>query len=165
MTQKYVLSIRGGGRKKNLFHFLGSGLPNVYLENGYTVQKDEEFGEIVTIERLPELFTAIAFKLATKSEPLSGAEFRFLRKRMELSQPNLAKLLLVNEQTVANYEKSKTGAGPADIAIRYLLLAHVADDEDVAQELRLEAEELMKPSRRASSEPPRAEPWLMSTCR
>jgi putative transcriptional regulator len=164
MTQRYVFSIRGGSRRKHLYHFVGSGLPNVYLANGYSNESDAEFGDLVMIERLPALFMAIAFKLATKPEPLTGAEFRFLRKRMELSQVALARLLQVNEQTVANYEKSKSGAGPADIAIRYLLLAHVADDEDVAQEMRLEAEELMKPSRRASLKPPRSEPWLLADC-
>jgi transcriptional regulator with XRE-family HTH domain len=84
---------------------------------------------------------------------------------MELSQAALAQLLQVNEQTVANYEKGKTAAGPADIAIRFLILAHVAEDDAVEQELRLEAEELMKPSRRASDAPPRAEPWVLANCR
>lgn len=160
MTKRYIFSIIGKSRKKNLYHFTGSGLPNVYLSNGFTLESDPDYGEIITIERLPELFIAIAFRLTTMKQPLSGAEFRFLRKRMELSQPELAELLQVNEQTVANYEKLKTHAGPADTALRYLFLAHISDDEDVAQELRLEAEDLMKPSRRSGSEPPKAAPWM-----
>lgn len=167
MTKPYILSIVGKPRKKELYHFVGSGLPNVYLANGHTIQNDPEFGELVTIVSMPELFMVIAFRLTTKNEPLTGLEFRFLRKRMELSQPALAELLQVNEQTVANYEKGKTRdkGGPADVAIRLLFLAHVADDEEVADELRSEAEDLMKPSRRNSREPLRALPWTANECR
>jgi transcriptional regulator with XRE-family HTH domain len=164
MTKRYIFSVIGKARKKALYHFLGSGLPNIYLANGFTIETDPEYGELVTIDRLPALFMAIAFRLATMPDRLTGAEFRFIRKRMELSQSELAKLLQINEQTVANYEKGKTDAGAADTAVRYLFLAHVSDDEDIAQELRLEAEELMKPSRRASSVPPRAEPWIFAEC-
>lgn len=164
MTKRYVFSVVRKPRRRELYHFKGSGLPNVYLANGFKIEQDRDYGELITIERLPELFMAIAFRLATKEERLTGAEFRFLRKRMELSQSELAKLLLVNEQTVANYEKGKTDPGPADTAVRLLFLAHTADDDNIAQGLRFEAEDLMKPSRRGRSEPPRAEPWVFNEC-
>lgn len=163
MTKRYIFSMSRRPRKKQLYHFTGSGLPNVYLASGFTVENDPEYGELVTIEKLPVLFMAIAFRLTTMKDKLSGLEFRFLRKRMELSQPELAKLLQVNEQTVANYEKGRTDAGAADTAMRFLFLAYISDDDDVAQELRLEAEDLMKPSRRlANSEPPKAGPWVFT---
>jgi hypothetical protein len=40
------------------------------------------------------------------------------------------------------------GEGPADLAVRYLFLAHLVDDEDVADELKEKASDLMRPSRR-----------------
>jgi len=157
----YVLTMRNRPAK-HLYHFLGSGLPNVYLANGYTIENDSEYGELVTIEKQTELMLTIAFRLAVKPDKLTGAEFRYLRKRMELSQSDLGTELRLNEQTIANYEKHSGAAGAADIAIRYLFLAHVSEDFELAQELRFEAEDLMKPSRRGRQEPPRAGPWVLS---
>jgi DNA-binding transcriptional regulator YiaG len=109
-----------------------------------------ESRELVTIENLPDLFIAIAFKLVEKPEALTGPEMRFLRKRMKMTQSELAAEFRVDEQTIANYEKGKTKPGPADKALRMLFLAHVHDDEEVADELREMAIELMRPpSRRA----------------
>ena len=121
------------------------------------IEKDPDYGELVTIERMPELFLAIAFAIVAKSdpqtgkpEPLTGGEMRFLRKRMELRQADLAQDLRVTGQTVANYEKGKTEPGPADLALRFLYLAHVAEDKEIADDLRERARDLMLPSRRAA---------------
>jgi predicted transcriptional regulator len=82
---------------------------------------------------------------------------------MGATQGDLARELWVSEQTIANYEKGKTDAGPcrnlADRALRFLFLAHVADDATLAEELRLEAGKLMRPSQR-HRRAPRAGPWL-----
>jgi len=57
--------------------------------SGYKVEHDPDYGELVTIERLPELFVVIGFALVAKPEPPAGEEMRFLRKRMELRQADL----------------------------------------------------------------------------
>jgi transcriptional regulator with XRE-family HTH domain len=72
------------------------------------------------------------------------------QKRMEMTQADLARELRVSEQTVANYEKGKTGRGPADKVLRMLFLAHIFDGEEIAEDLREKAIELMRPSRRAT---------------
>jgi putative transcriptional regulator len=159
MTARYEFAIKGRRHLPKPYHFKGSGLPNVYLLNGVKIEHDPDYGDLITIDRLPDLFIAIAFRLVMKSDQLTGAEMRFLRKRMELTQAHLAKELWVSEQTVANYEKSKTQDGPADRALRFLFLAHVVDDDDLAEELRLEAEDLMRPSRKDRSPPAGAGPW------
>jgi DNA-binding transcriptional regulator YiaG len=161
MSARYEFSVRGQSDRKP-YHFKACGLPNVYLTNGVKIENDPDYGELITIQRLPELFIAIAFRLVVKPKKLTGHEFRFLRKRVEMTQSELAREFRVNEQTIANYEKEKTDAGPADLALRLLYLAHVADDDDVAQELRSAAEDLMKPSRRGRSEPPKVGPWVAS---
>jgi transcriptional regulator with XRE-family HTH domain len=57
---------------------------------------------------------------------MMGAEFRFLRKQMELTQAELACLMRVSEQTIANYEKGKTAdLGPADPFMRLAYLLHI----------------------------------------
>ena len=162
MTARYEFSIKGRKHSAKPYHFKGSGLPNVYLLSGVTIEQDDEYGELVTIDSLPDLFLAIGFRLAIKPDRLTGMEMRFLRKRMEMTQADLAKELWVSEQTVANYEKEQTEGGPADRALRFLFLAHVVDDEDLAQELRLEAEDLMRPSRKDRSRPTGAGPWWVA---
>jgi transcriptional regulator with XRE-family HTH domain len=87
---------------------------------------------------------------------------RFLRKRLGSTQAELGRELWVREQTVANYEKGKTDAGPADRALRLLFLAHVVDDTEAADELRLEAETLMRPSQRDRRAPRAAGRWLIA---
>ncbi len=148
MTARYEFAIRGRRHLPKPYHFTGSGLPNVYLLNGAAIKKDPEYGDLVSIDHLPDLFLAIAFKLVIKHQQLTGQEMRFLRKRMEMTQSALAKQLWVSEQTVANYEKGVTEAGPADRALRLLFLAHVLGEDDLADELKLEAEDLMRDKRK-----------------
>lgn len=161
MNDRYEFYLRGKKELAEPFHYKGSGLPNVYLHSGVTIKDDPEHGRLVKIDKLPQLFYAIAFKLVLKNASLTGAEFRFLRKRMEMTQAELGKELSVSDQTVANYEKEKTAMGPADPAIRMFYLAHVADDDDLVQELRFAAEELMKPSKRKNLDDlAQVVPWL-----
>jgi DNA-binding transcriptional regulator YiaG len=161
MTARYQFALKGRRHLAEPYHFTASGLPNVYLRNGVRIERDADYGELVTIDHLPDLIMAIAFSLVRKSERLTGAEMRFLRKRMGVTQSDLGAELWVSEQTVANYEKGKTDAGPADRALRFLFLAHVADDTGIAEELRLEAEKLLRPSQR-DRRTPRAGPWLVA---
>jgi len=161
MTARYELALKGRRHLAKPYHFKASGLPNVYLLSGVKIERDPDYGELVTIDHLPDLIMAIAFNLVRKPERLTGDEMRFLRKRMGATQSDLAKELWVSEQTVANYEKGKTEGGAADRALRFLFLAHVADDTDIAEELRLEAEKLMRPSQR-DRRTSRAGPWLVA---
>jgi DNA-binding transcriptional regulator YiaG len=161
MTARYEFALKGHRRLSTPYHFNGTGLPNVFLLSGVKIDRDPDHGELITIEKLPELFFAIAATLVAKKEALTGAEMRFLRKRIELTQAELAKQFRVNEQTVANYEKGKTEPGPADLALRMLFVAHVLDDEEIADELRLEVEDLMRSSRRRERAPD-AGPWRIA---
>jgi DNA-binding transcriptional regulator YiaG len=163
MNQRHEFALTGRRRQPKPYHFKECGLPNVYLLNGVKIENDPDHGTLVTIDNLPELFMAIAFKLVAKPDRLSGREMRFLRKRMAMTQADLAKEMWVNEQTIANYEKGKTEGGPADRALRFLFLAHVVDGEEIAQELRLDAEDLMRPSRsKRRARPIGAGPWLVA---
>jgi DNA-binding transcriptional regulator YiaG len=144
MTTRYTFSLKGRQALAKPYHFKGAGLPNVYLRSGVKIEKDQDYGELVTIEKLPGLFHAIAFTLVAKPEPLTGGEMRFLRKRMDATQADLARELRVSEQTVANYEKGATKDGPADTAVRLLYIANLVDDDDLADDFRERAIELMR---------------------
>jgi hypothetical protein len=80
-TARYEFAIKGRKRNPKPYHFKGSGLPNVYLLNGVKIERASDYGELITIDSLPDLFLAIAFSLVAKSQRLTGAEMRFLRKR------------------------------------------------------------------------------------
>lgn len=86
-----------------MYHYTEIGLQNVWLENGYRVRKTS-YGNAVAIEDADGLHLAIGRALARKSH-LTGAEFRFLRKELGLSQHRLADLIGTSEQTVALWEK------------------------------------------------------------
>jgi len=66
-----------------------SGIHFCYLLNDVTIKKTS-YGPMVEIENLNGLHHAIELYIIEKPEPVTGAEFRFLRKQMELTQDELA---------------------------------------------------------------------------
>src|SRR5882724_9749692 len=65
---------------ENRYHYVGSGLPNVYLV-GITYYVCPECNkQSAEIPAMKELFTALARTIVSKSSPLTGPELRFLRK-------------------------------------------------------------------------------------
>lgn len=105
------------------YHYKESGLDNIYLMNGYTIEEvDGE--EYVSIDKIDQLWKAIGMHLVTAKKMLSPAEIRWLRQQMEKTQSEVASLLRVDDQTVARWEKGKVNlSGTADIALRALFLA------------------------------------------
>jgi DNA-binding transcriptional regulator YiaG len=103
-----------------MYHYTESGLRNVWLANGYAVRKTP-YGKGVAIENLEGLHRAIARQIIRLPRPLSGAEFRFLRKELELSQAGLADYLGCNVQALARWEKGKSRIPkPAERLLRAL---------------------------------------------
>lgn len=155
MTHRYEFTLKGRQKLAEPYHFKASGLPNVYLLSGVHKKSHPKHGELVRVDSVPELMVAIAFRLVAKDEPLTGAEFRFLRKRMGVTQAELGDDLNVSDQTIANYEKNKTDRGPADKAIRLTFLASFLEDnawphevpKELCDELRSAAVALMRPKR------------------
>jgi len=97
-----------------MHQYFGAGLDNVYLKNGYTVRK---YGNerVVSVEDVEGLHRAIAATVISKTSRMTGAEFRFLRIEMDLSQNMLGQMFGVSDQTIASWEKGVTkevsGAG------------------------------------------------------
>jgi hypothetical protein len=98
MTARYEFALKGRRHLPKPYHFKASGLPNVYLLSGVKIERDPKYGELVTIDHLRDLITAIAFSLVATTERLTGAETRFLRKRMGATQSDLGAELWVSEQ-------------------------------------------------------------------
>jgi putative transcriptional regulator len=106
------------------YHYTESGLDNVWLENGYTIETHENYGELVSIQNVRGLHEAIGRWLVNRARPLTGAEFRFLRTELDASQRVAAVLLGVNEQSIAKWEKARAKPVANKAAERLLRLAY-----------------------------------------
>jgi DNA-binding transcriptional regulator YiaG len=136
MTERAEFRLKGRRRAAEPYRYLESGLDNVFLLNGFAIEKTT-YGPVVTIDELNDLHCAIGLYIVHKPGPMSGAEFRFLRKQMELTQSQLAAIMNTTDQTIANYEKGKTADfGPADPFIRLTYLVYVAPEDTRAGVLK-----------------------------
>ena len=85
--------------------FDDAGLQNVWLANGFAT-KGTAYGIVEIINEVPGLTRAICVALAGKIGRLSGAEFRYLRLHLRLSQKSLAQCFGNSEQAIALWEKT-----------------------------------------------------------
>lgn len=85
------------------YHYTESGLQNVYLSNGYKTRQTPD-GEAVAISDADGLHQAIGRHIASKGY-LTGKEFRFLRKELDLSQNRFANWIGLTEDMVSKWER------------------------------------------------------------
>lgn len=90
-----------------MIEYTGCGLPNIFLSNGYS-EMETPYGKSVSIDDAEGLHRAIGMEIVNKEPTLSGPEFRFLRKELQLSQDKLGGLLGRDSQTIALWEKEKS---------------------------------------------------------
>lgn len=105
-----------------MYHYNESGLPNVFLKNGFKVgvEQDEQY---TSIEDIDGLHQAIAEALITSQCPLSNHAFKFIRIELNTSQKALAIRFGVSEQTIARYEKGQSDIPrTTDAALRAMYL-------------------------------------------
>ena len=105
-----------------MYHYTESGLSNVYLKNGVTVEVvDGE--EYTSIDDMNGLHSAIAQTIVNTNKPLAHDEFKFLRIELNVSQKMLANRFGVDEQTIARWlPYSKKGINLRSIRIEALVL-------------------------------------------
>ncbi|AWM07621.2 helix-turn-helix domain-containing protein [Bradyrhizobium symbiodeficiens] len=107
MSERAEFHVMGQPYDGAPLHYTASGLDYVYLANGFSVEDDPDYGRIVTIDAPDDLHKAIGLHIVTQRRKLTGAEFRFLRKQMKLTQKELAERFDTDVQTIANYEKGR----------------------------------------------------------
>jgi putative transcriptional regulator len=88
------------------YHYTESGLDDVYLLDGYTIH-ETPYGKGVSIQNTDGLHKAIGKWLIAQPRPLNGAELRFIRTEMELTQRALAGIIGAEEQTLRLWEKNR----------------------------------------------------------
>jgi len=119
-----------------MYHYQECGLDNVYLANGYREVETPD-GPAVSIEDVYGLHKAIARGLVNNKPILSGAEVRFIRKFLELTQARLADLLGVEEQSVRRWEGLDELPKQADRSVRLVF-------RDMLHDLELPLSELIQ---------------------
>ncbi|MFT3907227.1 MAG: helix-turn-helix domain-containing protein [Steroidobacteraceae bacterium] len=126
----------GDSERKTPLHYTGCGLDDVYLCSGYELIPAED-GDDLVIQDIDGLHRAIGEFLARHKKGLSGKEFRFLRKQMNLTQSELATLMGSTDQAVARWEKAKSRIpGSSETLIRVMYLGHVEKEFHLHEVLR-----------------------------
>ena len=116
-----------------MYTYTDGGLRNVWLANGYEITQTP-YGEGVSFHNLDGLTRSICMALTRKASPLTGAEFRYIRSAgMLLSQPALGKLMGIDGQSAARWEKTCKVPLWADKLVRLLYTAQVKGDEPIAK--------------------------------
>ena len=123
------------------YHYKESGLDTIWLVNGFA-RHQTGYGSAISITDVRGLHKALAKMLVDAPRPLNGAEFRFLRNELELSQRRLGELLNCDEQALARWEKARTRPvkGAAERMIRALYIEFVKADGTVRRLLERLAE-------------------------
>lgn len=106
-------------KTRKLYHYIESGLDNIYLQNGFKVT-ESPYGDAVSITDMDGLHRLIGRNLVDKPAPLTGQEFRFLRVELDLSQKMMGRLLGRKERRVRDWETGgKAVPEPANTMIRF----------------------------------------------
>ena len=111
------------------FHFIDSGLDNVYLIGiWYFVHAD---GTVVAeIPAAKQLMKLIAKDLVYSPSPLTGSEVRFLRKRMGMKAVDMASTLLIEPESLSRIENDHQPMGThLDIFMRLTYCTQSGDGE------------------------------------
>ena len=117
-------------------HYVECGLPNIWLCNGFE-RHQTPYGPGVSIQNLKGLHQRIARDLCDKPEPLTGAEFRFLRRELDYSEADLGSLLGRTARQVRNIETSDGEVGqPYDNLIRHVYLEGLQPKTTYVEEVK-----------------------------
>ncbi len=133
--EKKSLCVEHLATDENPFHFEDSGLPNVFLVGiKYFVYED---GRVVAeIPAIKQLMKLIARDLIERPDSLSGAEIRFLRKRLGKKAVDFAKDLGIDAATLSRYENEKQQASESHDKLIRLLYALASDDSELVPQVK-----------------------------
>ena len=121
---------------KTTHHYRECGLNHIYLLNGFAY-RETRHGRAVSIQDMDGLHRAIGAHLAREKRALTGAELKFFRIELGLSQSMLGMLLGKSGQTVARWEKGQSRIdATADRVVRLLFTQQTGANEDIRSALQ-----------------------------
>jgi DNA-binding transcriptional regulator YiaG len=115
------------------FHFVDSGLPNVYLVGirYFTYPDGRVIPNILAIKKLMQL---IAHDLIVQEEALTGDEIRFLRKRLGQKQTDFARVIGIEPETLSRCENGHQKLSESnDKFIRFYYALSALDDSNLSE--------------------------------
>ena len=122
--------------RRETHHYRECGLTNIHLLNGFTY-KDTRHGRTVSIQDMDGLHRAIGAHLAKEKRALTGAELKFFRIELGLSQAMLGMLLGKTGQSVARWEKGQSRIdATADRVVRLLYTQQIGGNDDIRSALQ-----------------------------
>lgn len=114
-----------------LYHYTDCGLPNVWLDGGVEV-KETPYGTTTSIAALDNLHHEIAMDIIARANIMTGAEMRFLRIELDVSQKTLATMLKTSAKNIQRWERNRddeVSNGPACVALGALYVGMRSDEE------------------------------------
>ena len=114
-----------------MYHYTESGLQNVWLKNGYVIH-NTPYGKGVSIHDVAGLHKIMG-RVIARQPKLTGAQLRFLRKEMGMSQSALAALIGTSEQNVSLWERRGHIPKTGDRLIKALYVEHIGGNEKIRE--------------------------------
>ncbi len=113
-----------------MYHYTESGLNNIWLVNGVHKERTP-YGIGVRIDDQDGLNHCIAFRIVNDRPYMTGAEFRFVRKVLDMSQPNLAAIMGKDAQSVARWEKKGRVPKMPDRMLRFIFQGYTSGHAEI----------------------------------
>lgn len=120
----------------NPYHYTESGLPNIRLVNVSVYACPKCHGEVADIPNLRGLHCVIAQDIILTPYPMTGPEFRFLRKETNMKLREFAECMGVDPKTITNWENSEHLSKQNDVAVRFLVAAELGQGKELAETIR-----------------------------
>ncbi len=117
------------------FHFLSCGLPNVFLV-GIRYFRCECGEHLADIPAIKQLLNLIGRDLAEKESALSGAEIKFLRKRLGQKATDFAKQIGLEPETLSRIENDHIPVSERTDKLVRLYYAVAAKDPQLLGEMQ-----------------------------
>jgi DNA-binding transcriptional regulator YiaG len=114
-----------------MYHYTESGLQNVWLKNGYVI-RETPYGKGVSIHDVVGLHKLIGRAIARQPK-LTGAQLRFLRKEMGMSQSALADLIGTSEQNISLWERRGHIPKTSDRLIKLLYMEYIGENQKIRE--------------------------------
>jgi Predicted transcriptional regulator len=115
-----------------MHHYTECGLPDVWLANGFTPHPTP-YGLAMVVEDVEGLHRAIGRHLVHRRPYLTGREFRFLRKELDLSHNAFAGCFGNDAQSVALWEKRGRTPAWADRFLRAIYSEHMEGNAHIRE--------------------------------
>lgn len=120
------------------YHFVGSGLDNVYLVGvTYYVCPDCQL-QSAEIPALKNLFDALARTIVEKQSALTGPELRFLRKHLRKKAIDFAPLVGITPQHLSKLENSDDSIDSSLDKLIRLSFAGLSGDKQIRNAIGIE---------------------------